>query len=469
MYTSIQALHEAVNKGETSFLSQVKYHIQQIKKNRFTNSFIHVFEEEALSIAQKIDDEVLTGKIKWKKLTGVCISLKDNICYQGHPASAGSKILEGYISPFSATAVKNILEEGAIIIGMTNCDQFGMGSTSQNSYYGPVINGLNEELIAGGSSGGAAVSVQAGGCLIALGSDTGGSIRQPAAFTNTIGFKPSYGAVSRYGLIAYGSSFDQIGVIGTNYSDIKTVFSVIKGVDQHDSTSITVNEDQAQEIKYQNKPKLAYIPEMFKGEGEWMEGNRKSLDLMKSKFELIPFDFEFIRYLVPTYYILSAAEASSNLSRFDGVRYGYRAKDLTNLQDMYVRSRTEGFGAEVRKRIMIGTFVLSEGYFDAYFTKALKIRKLLVLKLNEILSQTEGIVLPVSTSGPWKLSDKITDPTQIYLSDVYTVLANLTGMPCITLPFRQSVDNHGLCISLQILGKKKEDFTIFNLAMDTIN
>lgn len=469
MYTTIQSLHDAILRNETSFQSQVKYHLQQIKHHQNTNSFIHIFEEEALTAAALLDEAVANGTIIWKKLTGVCISLKDNICYAGHPSSAGSKILAGYKSPFSATAVRKIIEEGAIIIGMTNCDQFGMGSTSQNSHYGPVKNGISEDLIAGGSSGGAAVSVQTGGCLLALGSDTGGSIRQPAAFTNTIGFKPSYGAVSRYGLIAYGSSFDQIGIIGTNYQDIQTVFSIMKGTDQNDSTTIEVNDSIEKDIIKGNKPKLAYIPEMFNGDGDWMGGNRNSLQALKSEFELIPFDFDYIKYLVPTYYILSTAEASSNLARFDGVRYGYRAGDIANLQDMYVKSRTEGFGPEVRKRIMIGTFVLSEGYFDAYFTKALKIRNILVKKINEILNETEGLVLPVSTSGPWKLSDKITDPTQIYLSDVYTVLANLTGMPCITLPISQSVDNHGLCTSLQILGKKKQDYAVFNLALKTVD
>ena len=468
MYSTIQSFHNAVQSGATTFQAQVRYHLAQISIHKETNAFISVFGEEAIEKSILLDSALADGTLEWKKLTGVCITLKDNICYAGHPCSAGSKILEGYHSPYSATVVQKMLDEGAIIIGMTNCDQFGMGSTSQNSNYGPVKNGINKALIAGGSSGGAAVSVQTGACMMALGSDTGGSVRQPAAFTNTIGFKPSYGAVSRYGLIAYGSSFDQIGIIGTDYSDIQTLFEIIKGVDPHDSTSVEIDFFTSQPTGNPEKPRLAYIPDMFEGEGEWMEGTRAALQSLHDKYELIPFDFDYIKYLVPTYYILSTAEASSNLARFDGVRYGYRSGDVANLQEMYVKSRTEGFGPEVRKRIMIGTFVLSEGYFDAYFTKALKIRRMLVDKVNEILSQTEALILPVSTSGPWMLDEKITDPTQIYLSDVYTVLANLTGMPCITLPFHQSKDNHGLAYSLQILGKKKQDLSIFNLANNTI-
>jgi aspartyl-tRNA(Asn)/glutamyl-tRNA(Gln) amidotransferase subunit A len=462
MYKTITSLHEAVLSGETTFENQVGFHLQQINDNLNTNAFIHIFGEEAIKTAKKLDQDLKAGMLTWKKLTGVCISLKDNICYQGHPCSAGSKILEGYKSPFSATAVQNLLNEGAIIIGTTNCDQFGMGSTSQNSHYGAVKNGIDDTLIAGGSSGGAAVSVQIGGSILALGSDTGGSVRQPAAFTNKIGFKPSYGAVSRYGLIAYGSSFDQIGVVGTDYDDIYQAFDIMSGIDIHDSTSISI------EIPSENspisKPKFSYIPAMFEGEGAWMEGNQKALESLKEQFELVPFDFEYIKYLVPTYYILSTAEASSNLSRFDGVRYGYRAENAKDLQDMYIRSRSEGFGTEVKKRIMIGTFVLSEGYFDAYFTKALKIRRLLVNRINEILYDTDGLIMPISTSGPWKLNDKITDPTQIYLSDVYTVLANLVGMPAISIPIKNQNQSSDIQISLQILGKKNHDYSLFNLA-----
>jgi aspartyl-tRNA(Asn)/glutamyl-tRNA(Gln) amidotransferase subunit A len=461
MYKTIQSFHEAILSGETTFEKQVNDHLENIRKNENTNAFVHVFAEEAMDKAKVLDQEYKSGSFGLKKLTGVCISLKDNICYEGHPCSAGSKILEGYISPFSATAVQKLLDEGAIIIGMTNCDQFGMGSTSQNSHYGPVRNGIDHELIAGGSSGGAAVSVQIGACMLALGSDTGGSVRQPAAFTNTIGFKPSYGAVSRYGLIAYGSSFDQIGVIGTNYDDIHSVFDIMRGIDKKDSTTIEIDSNHINSVN--KRRSLAYIPEMFEGDGAWMDGNRKALESLKDKFELIPYEFEYLKYLVPTYYILSTAEASSNLSRFDGVRYGYRAENVKDLQDMYVRSRSEGFGSEVKKRIMIGTFVLSEGYFDAYFIKALKIRRLLMDRINDIFQDTEGLIMPVSTSGPWLLSEKITDPTQIYLSDIYTVLANLVGMPCLTMPI-DDADNHlEMTKSLQILGKKNHDKTIFNL------
>lgn len=458
--TSIEQLHADVKSGKTTFENQVQHHLSKIDENKSLNAFVEVFGEEALQRARNLDQKFKKGE-SLGVLAGVVVSIKDNICYKEHQSSAGSKILEGYKSPFSATAVDKLEKEGAIIIGTTNCDQFGMGSTSTNSHYGPVHNAYDPDLIAGGSSGGAAVSVQADMCMVALGSDTGGSVRQPAAFTGQIGFKPSYGAVSRYGLIAYGSSFDQIGIIASNYEDIDRVFDVIAGKDEHDATSIDVSKVKEQK---EGKYRFAYVPEMFEGDSEWMEENKKYLEVLGQQHEMVAVRFEYMKYLVPCYYILCTAEASSNLSRFDGVRYGHRSENATDLLEMYKNSRSEGFGSEVKKRIMLGTFVLSEGYFDAYFTKALKVRRMLSDRMNDILSEVDGFILPVSALAPWRLDEKISDPTQIYMSDIYTVLANLIGNPCITVPIAVEKHNSIPSNSLQLIVKRGADRTIFNLA-----
>lgn len=461
MGNSIHKYHSDIIKGKTTFEAQIAHHLHQIELHKDTNAYVNVFADEALYQAKELDVAMASGKLLMRKLTGVAISLKDNICYKGHPCSAGSKILEGYNSPYSATAVDRLVNEGAIIIGTTNCDQFGMGSASTNSHYGSVRNAANTDLIAGGSSGGAAVSVQIDSCMIALGSDTGGSVRQPAAFTSTIGFKPSYGGISRHGLIAYGSSFDQIGIIAHSYENIRLVFDLMRGKDTYDSTSIDV---LPLGEGLPRRPKLAYIPSMFEGEGAWMDANKAALAKTGENAELKAYDFDLMKYLVPTYYILCTAEASSNLSRFDGVRYGHRSEHSDSLQEMYINSRSEGFGTEVKKRIMIGTFVLSEGYFDAYFTKAQKVRQLVRNRITAILAENDGLIMPISTSGPWELDAKITDPTQVYLSDVYTVLANLVGMPAITLPFKEINTSSPIGLSLQIMAKQKNDLQLFNLA-----
>lgn len=466
--TTIKALHEAIAKGETTFLNQVNYHLNQIEKNKDLNAFVNVFAHDAIVKANELDEKVKNKK-KIGRLSGVVVSIKDNICYANHTTTAGSLILEGYKSPFSATAVQKLIDEDAIIIGTTNCDQFGMGSSSVNSHYGPVKNAIGENLISGGSSGGAAVSVQSDQCMIALGSDTGGSVRQPAAFTNTIGFKPSYGAVSRYGLMAYGSSFDQIGIIGHSNDDVALIFDVIHGRDEMDSTSIQVTpKEQNNRETHHSKLKLAYIPAMFEGDGNLMNSNRSALEALKQNHDLVPFEFDLMQYLVPCYYILSTAEASSNLSRFDGVRYGYRSKETPDLESLYVNSRSEGFGSEVKKRIMLGTFVLSEGYFDAYFTKALKVRNMILQRINDVLIDVDGLILPVSPSKPWSLDEKITDPIQIYMSDIYTVLANLVGNPCITIPFEDQSDISPIKTSLQLMTKHSSDIAIFNLASSLV-
>ncbi|HYC28652.1 MAG TPA: amidase family protein, partial [Chitinophagaceae bacterium] len=351
-----------------------------------------VYKEEALQRAALLDGQGIRGR-----LHGVIIGIKDNILYKDHPATAASKILKGFTSIYSATAVKRLINEGAIIIGRHNCDEFGMGSTNENSAYGPVLNPVNNAHVAGGSSGGSAAAVGAGLCMAALGSDTGGSVRLPADFCGVVVYKPAYGSVSRYGLIAYGSSFDQIGILAKNITDVETILDVISGPDDFDSTVSShklVFQDQEK-----NKYRIAYFP-------EWID--HPSIDpeiasALKNQIQSLTEDghevkavpFPLTDFIVPTYYILTTAEASSNLARYDGARFGYRsAKVAGTIQEFYQNNRTEGFGREVKRRIMLGSFVLSAGYFDAYFTKAQQVRQQLVHQTNEIFNGFDFIIAP---------------------------------------------------------------------------
>ena len=392
-------------------------------------------------------------------LYGCVVSVKDNIVQEGKQTSAASKILEGYTSPFNATAIQKLLDEDAIIIGRTNCDEFGMGSNNENSIYGPTKNGADSNLIPGGSSGGAAVSVQMNTCLIALGSDTGGSIRQPATFCGVYGLKPSYGKISRYGLIAYASSFDQIGILGHNPDDIGLILEKIAGKDKMDATSSSNPVDSYDSNAIITAPKVAYISQMInhpKLSGEIKQCIQQKIDKIKSVGgQVIEVDFRYLEYLVPTYYVLTTAEASTNLSRYDGVRYGYRSQNSETLDEMYVNTRTEGFGKEVKRRIMLGTYVLSEGYFDAYFTKAQKVRRLIKEDVDKILEQVDFIILPTSTGLPWPIGKHSADPVEVYLSDVFTVLANLIGLPAISIPMGTNPD--GIPLGIQIITKKYDE------------
>ncbi len=457
MYPSLSSIQQNLKGGSLTVISIVQHYLQNIENAKHLNAFVHVFKEDAVQRANLLDDKIKNGA-PMGKLFGAIVSIKDNICIEGMPVSAASAILKGYTSPYSATAVQRLLSEDAIIIGSTNCDEFGMGSTSTNSCYGPVKNGIDDRLIAGGSSGGAAVSVQMDCCLLALGSDTGGSIRQPASLTNILGMKPSYGMVSRYGLIAYGSSFDQIGIMGKNVGDIKACFEAISGLDAFDSTMIESNTTAKEKTG-----KFAIIPEMFDPNNAFTEKIKETAIELFGKDNVIEVEFDYMKYLIPCYYILTTAEASSNLSRYDGVRYGHRAEDVSNLNELYTKSRTEGFGEEVKKRIMLGTFVLSEGYFDAYYTKAQKIRRLITLQIESILEKYDAIVMPVTPSGAWSINKKIEDPLEIYLSDVYTVLANITGLPAISFPLKKE----GTTVNMQLMGKKGCDKDLL-LIIDTI-
>jgi aspartyl-tRNA(Asn)/glutamyl-tRNA(Gln) amidotransferase subunit A len=453
MPSTLTNIQHHLKEGALTMSELVQQYLSNIENTKELNAFVHIFEDDALHRAKVIDEKIKSGA-SLGKLFGAVISIKDNICMKGMPVSAASAILKGYTSPYSATAVQRLLDEDAIIIGSTNCDEFGMGSTSSNSCYGPVKNGFDPSLIAGGSSGGAAVSVQMDCCLMALGSDTGGSVRQPASLCNVIGMKPSYGTVSRYGLIAYGSSFDQIGILSKDIANINTCLQVIEGPDDFDSTMMSSKPSTSLSGKY------AIIPAMFDPNNAFTEQIKNTAYDIIGKDNIEEVSFDYMAYLIPCYYILTTAEASSNLSRYDGVRYGHRAEGLDNLNELYTKSRTEGFGPEVKKRIMLGTFVLSEGYFDAYYTKAQKLRRLITDQVNAILEKYDAIIMPVTPSGAWPLDKKIEDPLEIYLSDVYTVLANITGMPAISLPINQD----GSVVNIQLMGKKGGDAELLSLA-----
>ena len=352
--------------------------LQKIEANKHLNAFLEVFTEDAINRAKELDQKIKEGK-KTGKLFGVVVAIKDNICYKGHKCSAGSKILENFTSLYNSTVVERLLAEDAIIIGRTNCDEFAMGSSNENSAYGNVLNALDNQRVPGGSSGGSAVAVQAGLCHVSLGSETGGSVRQPASFCGVVGFKPTYGRVSRYGLIAFASSFDQIGPFTNSVEDMALLMEVIAGKDNYDSTSSSVPvTPYSSELEFKDKARIAIFPSTMNSSGIQPEV-KAAMDnviasLKNDGHTIEEVEFDFLDYLIPAYYVLSTAEASSNLARFDGVHYGYRAKNAPEMDAVYKKSRTEGFGKEVKNRIMLGTFVLSSGYYDAYYSRAQKVR-----------------------------------------------------------------------------------------------
>lgn len=458
---NISDLQHALLNGKISMQNVVESYLQNIDQAKVYNAFVHVFAEEAIAKAKFLDQKI-KDKTELGRLFGSVVTVKDNICIAGKPVSAASAILKGYNSPYHATAIERLIQEDAIIIGTTNCDEFGMGSTSTNSVYGPVRNGKNQNLIAGGSSGGAAVSVQLDCCNAALGSDTGGSIRQPASLCDVLGFKPGYGTISRHGLLAYGSSFDQIGIVSKSNTTIEEIFHVVKGADSYDSTCVDLNSEH---IETAEKINIGYIESMFPASNEFTNEVKSLIFSWKEKFEINEVQFDYMPYLIPCYYILTTAEASSNLSRYDGVRYGHRSKEKGNLDDLYKKSRTEGFGKEVKKRIMLGTFVLSEGYYDAYYTKAQKVRRLITSQFESLLKNNDVIVMPVTPSPAWDINYVPKDELEVYMSDIYTVLANITGLPAISLP----IEKEGKKVNIQIIGRKGSDIRLLHIAGKLMN
>jgi aspartyl-tRNA(Asn)/glutamyl-tRNA(Gln) amidotransferase subunit A len=452
MFKTIADIKQAIQSG-TSVASIVEESLDTIAAFNDLNAFVEVFSDSARDAALKIDDKIKNGTAG--KLAGVILGIKDNICYKGHKVSAASKILNNFESLFTATVLQKLLDEDAIVIGRLNCDEFAMGSASETSFYGPVKNNINPKFVPGGSSGGSAVAVSAGMCTVSLGSDTGGSVRQPASWTNTFGLKPSYGRLSRYGLIAYGSSFDQIGIFANELSDIKLIFDLTQGKDPMDSTSLIeepISYDESRPLR------VGFLTEYMNHDGLDIEIKEKvnllKAALIKQNIEVEDFSFPYLDHLVPTYYVLSTAEASSNLSRFDGVHYGFRSDTSKGVEETYKNSRSEGFGEEVKRRIMTGTFVLSHGYYDAYYTKAQKVRRLAREATNDIFEKVDILLTPTTASTAFELGS-ISDPVQLYLQDIFTVHANITGHPAISIPFGQHTN--GMPFGLQLMSDCNEE------------
>ena len=452
-----------------SLLEIVERYLKQIEEKKDLNAFLEVFSDSVRENASLVDAKIKAGNAG--RLAGMVIGIKDNICYKGHRVSAASKILEGFESLYTATALQRLLDEDAIVIGRLNCDEFAMGSSNENSAFGPVKNPVNTATVPGGSSGGSAAAVAAGLCTVALGSDTGGSIRQPASFTGTYGIKPTYGRVSRYGLIAYASSFDQIGVFSNTLEDNALVTEIIAGKDPKDSTSSSKTVDTLLPNPSIGKQKIAYIKEYFESEGLDVNVKSKLIEIIdrlkKEGHHVEEVSFPYLEYMVPTYYVLSTAEASSNLSRFDGVHYGYRAKDAVGVEQTYKKSRSEGFGPEVKRRIMAGTFVLSHGYYDAYYTKGQKVRRILQTKTNAFFNDFDIILTPTTPSVAFELN-AVKDPIQMYLQDIYTVHANLTGHPAISLPLGKSDENMPFGIQLMAPHFQEKKLYDFSSYLETI-
>ncbi|MFN8302716.1 MAG: Asp-tRNA(Asn)/Glu-tRNA(Gln) amidotransferase subunit GatA [Saprospiraceae bacterium] len=465
-FRSLHALQSALRSGQTSCRAVVEYHLSRIEQTRDLNAFIEVWGAEALAKADELDRRLGSGDAQQGRLFGAVVSLKDNICYAGHRATAGSRILDGFESLYSATAVERLLAEDAILIGRTNCDEFGMGSSNENSAYGPVRNAADPGRVSGGSSGGAAVSVQTDCCLFALGSDTGGSVRQPAGFCGIWGFKPTYGRISRHGLIAYGSSFDQIGVLAHNADDIAVCLEVMAGPDAFDATCLPATQPTAANTG-KRPARIAYFPEATDSEG--LEDGVRTLTrvfmqkLRDEGHHVAPVTFDLLDYLIPAYYVLTTAEASSNLARFDGIRYGYRSPNADNFEATYLKSRTEGFGAEVKRRILLGTFVLSSGYYDAYYGKAQQARRLIRDRIMAIFREFDFILMPVAPDVAWRFGEKAGDPVAAYLSDIYTVPANLAGVPALAMPIGTHPDN-GLPVGIQFMASQGSDEALLDFA-----
>ena len=457
-YGTISEIKEALRSGESA-LSITESYLKRIKEFQNLNAFIEIFEEDALRQAKDVDVKIANGTAG--KLAGCVVAIKDNICFKGHRVTASSKILDGFESLFTATALQRLIDQDVIVIGRLNCDEFAMGSSNETSVYGPVKNNLDTSKVPGGSSGGSAVASSARLCTFSLGSDTGGSIRQPASWTKTYGFKPTYGRISRYGLIAYASSFDQIGPFTNSLEDSELITQIMSGKDEFDSTSSS----REWESKVQEKGQLAVISEYLHHPGldpEVKEALFSTIGKLKERgYTIKEYSFPYMDQLVPTYYVLSTAEASSNLARFDGIHYGYRSTEAKGVEETYTKSRTEGFGKEVKRRIMAGTFVLSHGYYDAYYAKAQQVRRLIKNKTKEILQDCDAILMPTTPGTAFALS-AISDPIQMYLQDIFTVHANLSGNPAVSIPWQSH--SNGLPFGLQLMAADFEDEFLLKLA-----
>jgi aspartyl-tRNA(Asn)/glutamyl-tRNA(Gln) amidotransferase subunit A len=444
---SLEEIQANIKSGDTSCLALVHSFLENIDRHKELNAFVEVYTDEAITEARRVDEKFAAGT--QGRLAGLVIGLKDLIAYEGHELNASSKMLEGYKSLYSATAIKKLLAEDAIIIGRQNCDEFGMGSSNENSVHGITKNGFDPTKVPGGSSGGSAVAVQMAMCSVSLGTDTGGSVRQPAAFCGVIGLKPTYGRISRRGLVAYASSFDTIGIIANHLQDSEAVLAVIAGSDPLDSTTSSIEFKNSSAVN-QDSFKICYFKEIINQLGtKEAEIFNHQLNLIKdSGHHLEAISFPFQDYLVPAYYLLTMAEASSNLSRYDGVRYGHRAATTTTYQQLFGQSRSEGFGEEVKRRILLGTFVLSSGYYDAYVTKAQKVRQQIREATEDILQNFDFIISPTTPTPAFEIGQARNNPTEMYLEDMFTVHASLAGLPAISLPIKEKINNLPLGIHL---------------------
>jgi aspartyl-tRNA(Asn)/glutamyl-tRNA(Gln) amidotransferase subunit A len=450
-YNSLQDIQSDIRKGNTSCAQLVDFYISNIREKAYLNAFLEVYENEARLNAEKIDKKISSGNAR--RLAGMIIGIKDVLCYQDHPLQCSSKILDGFHSQFTATALDRLIREDAIILGRINCDEFAMGSSNENSAFGPVRNELDPERVPGGSSGGSAVAVQANLCLAALGSDTGGSVRQPAAFCGVIGLKPTYSRISRYGLTAYASSFDTIGILSRSIEDNALLLEIMAGSDEYDSTvSRKSVPAYSNNLEYRGKARIAYIKETLEDFRIADEIKKTVADLLKNLqdlgHEVQEVSFPLLDYILPTYYILTTAEASSNLARYDGVKYGFRSPNTIDMESMYKKSRSEGFGEEVKRRILLGTFALSSDYYDAYYTKAQKVRKLIRDQTLEIFGNYDFIALPTTPTTAFKIGE-LKNPLDMYFEDLLTVQASVAGNPAISIPVNK--DRNGLPIGLQIM------------------
>jgi aspartyl-tRNA(Asn)/glutamyl-tRNA(Gln) amidotransferase subunit A len=463
-YSRISAIREDLNAGRTSCVALVDYYLKNIESHAHLNAFLEVWDDEARARAIEVDARVKAGTAG--RLAGVVIALKDVLAFRGHKVSSSSKILQGFESIYNATVVQRLLDEDAIFIGRTNCDEFAMGASNENSAFGPVLNAADPSRVPGGSSGGSAVAVQAHMAHAALGSDTGGSIRQPAAFTGIYGLKPTYGLISRWGLLAYASSFDQVGPMTKSIEDTALLTEIMAGADGQDATMFQQASPKYSAPTAPAKAKFAVMREAVEGEGIDAEVKQMMLGLIAKLealgHEVTYFDFPLLDYMVPAYYVLTTAEASSNLSRYTGMLYGKRSEKAHDLDSTYTMSRTEGFGEEVKRRIMLGTFVLSSDQYDAYYDKAQRVRQVIRTETEKVLADVDAILLPTTSTPAFKLGEKAADPIAMYMADLFTVQAPLAGNPAISIPAGKT--QGGLPMGVQLMTGILEEQKLFDLS-----
>lgn len=467
-YSSIQSFQTALYNRSTSCSQAVEFYLQQADQQAHLGAWVKLFPEEARMRAKALDEMQQMG-VALGPLHGVVVGIKDVFCLAGQSVQAASAILSGFTAPFTATSVQRLIEAGAIILGVLNCDEFAMGSSNEHSVYGKVLNGLDPTRVPGGSSGGSAVAVQMDLCMLSLGSDTGGSVRQPADFCGIVGLKPSYGRISRHGLIAYASSFDTVGIFSKQVADAALALEIMAGADDFDSTVSTLpwSATEGADADFSGPFRFAYLEDTLHHpslDPVIRAAILARLEQLRAEGHVVePVSFPLLSYIVPTYYVLTTAEASSNLSRYDGVKFGYRSPGVhTDLTDLYQQSRSAGFGMEVKRRIMLGTFVLSAGYFDAYFTRAQRVRRQLLDQTDLIFKQFDAIIGPTVPATAWKFGEKSADPVAMYLADIFTVHANLVGCPAISLPLFQHPN--GMPFGLQVMTNRLKELPLLRIS-----